>query len=242
MAKITTQIPSIASGLHNDLSGLNEGDYQHLTELEKNNLEYITNKQDSLVPDITSTKYPTVNAVIVGNSEVLTAANQYTDSKIASVYKFKGNVATFSALPTTGNIIGDVWNVLDTDINWAWTGTAWDSLGGTIDISGKEDKSNKQNSLSVDGTGFKYPTVDAVNTALNLKLNKGTYNGTAGDLKTDIDNIYQPNVLISSVTPSRSVNTFTYPANQYQALINKTIRTNASPFITAISAMLCPPK
>jgi len=31
-------------------------------------------------------------------------------------------------------------------------------------ISGKEDISNKQNSLAVDGTGTKYPTVDAVNT------------------------------------------------------------------------------
>jgi len=31
-------------------------------------------------------------------------------------------------------------------------------------ISGKEDVSNKQNSLAIDGTGTKYPTVDAVNT------------------------------------------------------------------------------
>lgn len=33
----------------------------------------------------------------------------------------------------------------------------------TADISGKEDISNKQNSLAVDGTGVKFPTVDAVN-------------------------------------------------------------------------------
>lgn len=236
MAKIVTQIPSIASGLHNDLSGLNEGDYQHLTQDEKDNLEYITNKQDSLDADITGIKYPTVNAVIIGNSEVLTSANQYTDSKVASVYKVKGNVNTFADLPSSGNTIGDVWNTLDTGMNYVWTGTIWDALGGIVDVSGKEDKVNKQNSLAVDGTGLKYPTVDAVNTGLSLKLNKGTYTGTAQDLKTDIDNIYQPNVLISSVPPTRSVNTFTYPANQYVALINKTIRTNASSFITVINA------
>lgn len=33
----------------------------------------------------------------------------------------------------------------------------------TTDISGKENISNKQNSLAADGTGVKYPTVDAIN-------------------------------------------------------------------------------
>ena len=42
----------------------------------------------------------------------------------------------------------------------------------TTDISGKEDKSNKQNNLTPDGTGIKYPTVDAVNNGLNTKLDK----------------------------------------------------------------------
>lgn len=205
MAKIITQIPSISGvGIHNDLSGLNEGDYQHLTQDEKNNLEFISNKQNSLIPDGFGVKYPTVDATILGDTQTLNAANIYTDSKIVSLYKFKGNVANFASLPTSGRIIGDVWNALDTDINWAWTGTVWDSLGGTIDISGK--------------------------------LDKGTYTGDAQDLKDEIDNIYQPNVLISSVPPSRVINTFTYPANQYEALINKTIRTNPSFFVTTISA------
>lgn len=235
MAKIITQIPSIGNGLHNDLNGLNEGDYQHLTELEKNNLEFITNKQDSLDTDITNTKYPTVNAVISGNIQTLLEANQYTDGKIVSVYKFKGNVTTYTELPISGNVIGDVWNVLDTDINYAWTGSNWDNLGGTIDVSSKEDKSNKQNSLLPDGTGEKYITVDATLSGLENKLEKGIYEGNAQDLKTEIDNIYQPNVLISSVPPSRSINTFTYPSGQYQALINKVIVTNTSSFITLIS-------
>jgi hypothetical protein len=65
------------------------------------------------------------------------------DSKISSVYKFKGNVANFAALPTTGLTIGDVYNVDDTGDNYAWTGTVWDKLSGTVDISGKEDKTNK---------------------------------------------------------------------------------------------------
>lgn len=203
MAKISTQIPSVNGiNVHNDLIGLNDGDYQHLTQIEKNNLEYITNKQNSLDPDLTNSKYPTVTAVINGNTDVLNSANNYTDSKIVNVYTYKGNVANYASLPTIGLTIGDVYNALDTDINWAWTGTVWDNLGGTVDVS--------------------------------EKLDRGGYMGTAQNLKDDIDNIYQPNVLISAVPPSRSLNTFTYSANQYQVLINKTIRTNPATFVTTI--------
>ena len=41
-----------------------------------------------------------------------------------------------------------------------------------------ENVANKQNSLSVDGTGVKYPTVDAVNTGLALKANLASPNFT----------------------------------------------------------------
>lgn len=51
----------------------------------------------------------------------------------------------------------------------------------TTDISGKEDKSNKQNSLAVDGTGIKYPTVDAVNNGLNDKIHNPE-GGVAGNI------------------------------------------------------------
>lgn len=55
--------------------------------------------------------------------------------------------------------------------------TYTDNAISTIDLSGKEDKSNKQNSLTVDGTGIKYPTVDAVNTGLATKISgTGTTN------------------------------------------------------------------
>jgi hypothetical protein len=46
-------------------------------------------------------------------------------------------------------------------------------------IAGKEDISNKQNSLATDGTNTKYPTVTAVNTGLatKLSLTGGTMSG-----------------------------------------------------------------
>jgi len=65
------------------------------------------------------------------------ATKQYVDSKVISVYRIKGSVANYAALPSSGQVIGDVWNLLDTGANYVWTGTVWDALGTTVDISGK---------------------------------------------------------------------------------------------------------
>ena len=54
-------------------------------------------------------------------------------------------------------------------------------------LDSKENISNKQNSLINDVTNTKYPTVTAVNNGLATKLDKGGYEGTAQDLKNDID-------------------------------------------------------
>ena len=54
-----------------------------------------------------------------------------------TAYHFKGSVADVTLLPSENNTVGDVWNIgtsLNGD-NYAWTGTNWDKLGGTIDLS-----------------------------------------------------------------------------------------------------------
>lgn len=66
------------------------------------------------------------------------------DAKVASVYKYKGSVANEAALPTEGQVVGDVYNLEDTGMNVAWTGTNWDNLGSVIDLTPyltKEDAS-----------------------------------------------------------------------------------------------------
>jgi hypothetical protein len=50
----------------------------------------------------------------------------------------------------------------DNTIIYRFNGTIYVPLGS--DLSGKENSANKQNSLAVDGTGVKFPTVDAVRT------------------------------------------------------------------------------
>ena len=63
------------------------------------------------------------------------ATKSELDAKVSSVYKYKGSVANQAALPQEGNVVGDVYNVEDTGMNYAWDGTTWDELGGDVDLT-----------------------------------------------------------------------------------------------------------
>lgn len=63
------------------------------------------------------------------------AASTYAlKSDISGVYKYKGSVATVDALPSSGQTVGDVYDVQARGINYAWNGTAWDPLGELFQI------------------------------------------------------------------------------------------------------------
>lgn len=62
------------------------------------------------------------------------ASDYAKKSDISGLYKYKGSKASYSLLPTEGNEVGDVWNVEDTGMNYAWTGDAWDALGAAFEI------------------------------------------------------------------------------------------------------------
>ena len=73
------------------------------------------------------------------------------DSKVASVYRYKGSVNAYADLPVSGMEIGDVYNVVNADEehgikagdNVAWNGENWDVLAGEIDLSGYIQKAEK---------------------------------------------------------------------------------------------------
>ena len=73
-------------------------------------------------------------------ADALSAAKSYADGKVAGVYHYKGSVATYADLPASP-AEGDVYNVeaayndFPAGTNWAWTGTAWDALGGSFTIT-----------------------------------------------------------------------------------------------------------
>lgn len=80
---------------------------------------------------------PTYTAAEVGALSLDDANNNFAKkSDITSIYRPKGTKPTYDDLPTTGNKVGDVWNVASDDMNYAWTvdGT-WDPLGSKIEVS-----------------------------------------------------------------------------------------------------------
>lgn len=97
---------------------------------------------------------------------------------LTTVYQYKGSVATYAALPTTGQKVGDVWNVETADPdhgikagdNVAWDGAQWDILGGNHDLSGYA----KLNSAN---------TYTALNTfRANIRVSNGSAAGSPGTI------------------------------------------------------------
>lgn len=66
--------------------------------------------------------------------------NAYTktevDGLVSGVLHYKGTKATVSALPSSGNVTGDVWHITADGSEWAWDGSAWQELGTAVDLSG----------------------------------------------------------------------------------------------------------
>lgn len=92
------------------------------------------NFQTEIAGEVTTAKED-LNAIV--DSYQVTVNQQLADientkANIAdlpsSAYTFKGST-TFPALPTTGNVLGDVYYTTDNLQNYAWTGTAWMAIG-----------------------------------------------------------------------------------------------------------------
>lgn len=100
------------------------------------------------------------------------------DNKISSVYKFKGSVEDVEDLPADGNTVGDVYNVIITGDNYAWTEDGWDKLAGDIDLTPYLLKSEAQST---------YATISSLSTvatsgSYNDLLNKPTIPTTTNEL------------------------------------------------------------
>lgn len=74
--------------------------------------------------------------VIVSKSNVASALSDTFVKKAdqVNVMQYKGSVANYAALPTENVNIGDVYDVADSGMNYAWTGEKWDPLGQTFTI------------------------------------------------------------------------------------------------------------
>lgn len=112
---------------------------------------------------------------------------------LTTVYQYKGSVATYANLPTTGQKVGDVWNIETADPdhgiiagdNVAWDGAQWDALGGNHDLSGYAQLNSSN-------------TFTALNKFIaNLAVSNGTTAGSGGRIDFGIspaDETVQANI------------------------------------------------
>ena len=101
---------------------------------------------------------------------------------LATVYKYNGSVETYADLPTSGQKVGDVYNVKQADPNHkikagdnvAWDGTTWDILAGDTDLSGYAQLKSAN-------------TFTAMNVfRTNIAVSNGTASGTGGSISFGI--------------------------------------------------------
>lgn len=92
-----------------------------------------------VVDNLTSTD--NTKALAASQGKILSDKIEEVKNSLSSVYNYKGSVADYASLPTNA-VKGDVYNVVAANgnipagTNYAWNGTEWDALGGSVDLSG----------------------------------------------------------------------------------------------------------
>lgn len=100
----------------------------------EDDFSYIANRADINLSGATSLR----SADEILSSKYTELDTEFKNIDFSTVYKFMGSVASYNNLPvlssgTTDN--GKTYNVEDTGANYAWTGTEWDKLSETIDLT-----------------------------------------------------------------------------------------------------------
>lgn len=134
------------------------------------------------------------DAQILNKPTIITEeqVDQKINAAIGSVYKVKGSVANYNALPTEDVSIGDVYNLEDTGANYVATSTTpdWDKLSETVDLSGYLTKTDAASTYQPKGNYLtsvpeEYVTETELNakgyattTQVNTKLDSSAYTAT----------------------------------------------------------------
>lgn len=93
------------------------------------------------------TELPDVSGFAL-KSDVYTKAE--VDGLVSSAMTYMGTVETFDSLPSDAKM-GDLYNVADTGINYAWDGEQWDALSGVVDLSGYLTKEEAEGTYATKG-------------------------------------------------------------------------------------------
>lgn len=134
--KIAKYLADLGGLAYKDTAGLSDLDAAIKASLAKADtaLQSYTETDPTVPAWAKATTKPTYTATEVGAIPLAMADSFAKKSEIAGVYIYKGSVSNYAALPTENLTAGDVYNVEDSDMNYAWTGTAWDPLGNLFQL------------------------------------------------------------------------------------------------------------
>ena len=134
------------------------------------------------------------DAQILNKPTIITEeqVDQKINTAIGSVYRVKGSVANYEALPKDNVTIGDVYNLEDTGANYVATSTTpdWDKLSETVDLNGYLTKTDAASMYQPKGNYLtsvpeEYVTETeltakgyATTTQVNTKLDSSAYTAT----------------------------------------------------------------
>ena len=134
------------------------------------------------------------DAQILNKPTIITEeqVDQKINAAIGSVYRVKGSVANYEALPKQNVNIGDVYNLEDTGANYVATSTTpdWDKLSETVDLNGYLTKTDAASTYQPKGNYLtsvpeEYVTETELNakgyattTQVNTKLDSSAYTAT----------------------------------------------------------------
>lgn len=127
--------------------------------------------------------------------------DQKINTAIGSVYRVKGSVANYEALPKDNVTIGDVYNLEDTGANYVATSSTpdWDKLSETVDLNGYLTKTDAASTYQPKGNYLtsvpeEYVTETELNakgyattTQVNTKLDSSAY--TAADVLSKVKTV-----------------------------------------------------
>lgn len=135
------------------------------------------------------------NAVLKEVGAKIDLSNYVTKGEISAVYKAKGSVANYDALPTNAQV-GDVYNVADTGKNYVWVEnlvdgeSGWDDLAGIIDLTpyATTESVNAQVESLNDAIAANTASIGTLNTEVAKKVDAAEgYSLIAEDKLTLID-------------------------------------------------------
>ena len=132
-----------------DITKVTESDYSGWVRIDAGAAAQVE-IVDSLESDATD------KALSAAQGKVLMTEINTVAGKLTGVYTYKGSKDKFAELPAEGNVSGDVWNVNEAHeghpagTNWAWNGTEWDALAGSIDLSNYFNKEEVAAAIKVE--------------------------------------------------------------------------------------------